>query len=86
MVSAAGLCNEEVAEPAFDHGGDHDRPARVALEVPQCDETDAEEKRRKVESFATRLYEDGGQAVNMISKLFGKETAKRVILRHMYGV
>lgn len=55
-------------------------------EVPQCDETDAEEKRRKVESFATRLYEDGGQAVNMISKLFGKETAKRVILRHMYGV
>ena len=26
------------------------------------------------------------QSVAVISKLFGKETAKRVILRHMYGV
>ena len=35
------------------------------------------------------IYIDGlmeFQAVNMITKLFGEETAKRVIVQHMYGV
>ena len=45
-----------------------------------------EEKRRKVHDFAGHLYEEGGQAVNMLTKLFGKETPERVILQHMYGV
>ena len=55
-------------------------------EAPACDGEDREEKRRKVRDFAGHLYEEGGQAVNMLTKLFGKETAERVILQHMYGV
>ena len=54
-------------------------------EVPACDSDDREEKRRKVKEFATKLFENGGQAVNMITKLFGEETARRVIIKHMYG-
>ena len=36
--------------------------------------------------FAVNLYNNGGPAVDQIKKLFGEETAKRLILRHMYGV
>lgn len=54
-------------------------------EVPACDSDDREEKRRRVKEFATKLFENGGQAVNMITKLFGEETARRVIIKHMYG-
>ena len=55
-------------------------------EVPRCDIEDREAKNAKIEEFATELYRHGGQAVNMITKLFGEETAKRVIVQHMYGV
>ena len=55
-------------------------------EVPGCDSEDREAKNAKIEEFATELYRHGGQAVNMITKLFGEETAKRVIVEHMYGV
>ena len=55
-------------------------------EVPVCDSEDREAKNAKIEEFATELYRHGGQAVNMITKLFGEETAKRVIVEHMYGV
>ena len=54
-------------------------------EVPACDSDDREEKLRRVKEFATKLFENGGQAVNMITKLFGEETARRVIIKHMYG-
>ena len=54
-------------------------------EVPRCDSEDREAKKTKIEEFATELYGHGGQAVDMITKLFGKETAKRVIVQHMYG-
>ena len=61
------------------------RPAQLS-EVPVCDSEDRETKNAKIEEFATELYRHGGQAVNMITKLFGEETAKRVIVEHMYGV
>lgn len=47
---------------------------------------DAAEKSAKVRTFAQRLFAEGGPAVDMVTKLFGKQTAERLILRHMYGV
>ena len=54
-------------------------------DVPRCEGDDRKEKRAKIESFANELHANGGMAVNMITRLFGKETAKRVIVKHMYG-
>ena len=54
-----------------------------AAKAPDCDQA---VKREKIRDFAERLYAEGGPAVDMITSLFGEETAKRVILRHMYGV
>ena len=45
-----------------------------------------QEKRQKIGDFAGELYAQGGPAVDMITKLFGRETAERVIMRHLYGV
>ena len=36
--------------------------------------------------YARTLLEKGGPAVNQFKKLFGEETARRLILGHMYGV
>ena len=47
---------------------------------------DPEEKGCKIRTFAERLYSEGGPAVEQIKMLFGEETAKRLILDHMYGV
>lgn len=44
------------------------------------------EKAEKNAQFANQLIASGGPAVNMIIKLFGQQTARRLILRHMYGV
>ena len=44
------------------------------------------EKAAKVQAFAERLFAEGGPAVNQVTKLFGQQTARRLILRHMYGV
>lgn len=52
-------------------------------EAPVCDPA---EKGAKVKAFAERLFAEGGPAVDQVTKLFGPETAKRLILRHMYGV
>ena len=52
-------------------------------EAPACD---AAEKGAKVRVFAETLLEKGGPAVDTVTKLFGPETAKRLILGHMYGV
>ena len=51
--------------------------------APSCD---PEAKRAKVRTFAETLASRGGPAVDQMTKLFGKETAERLILRHMYGV
>ena len=45
-----------------------------------------EENAEKVKAFAERLFTEGGPAVDQVTKLFGEETAKRLILRWMYGV
>lgn len=52
-------------------------------DAPECDE---EEKKAKVEAFAKKLSESGGSAVKQFTKLFGRETAERIIMHHMYGV
>lgn len=52
-------------------------------DAPVCD---AAEKGAKVRAFAETLLEKGGPAVDTVTKLFGAETAKRLILHAMYGV
>ena len=52
-------------------------------EAPACD---YEAKRAKTEAFAQNLAADGGSAVKQFTKLFGKETADRMVIHHMYGV
>ena len=53
-----------------------------AEQAPACN---AGEKGKKILSFAETLVKEGGPAVDTMTKLFGAETAGRVILRHMYG-
>ena len=50
--------------------------------APTCDST---EKAAKVQAFAERLFAEGGPAVEQVTKLFGEQTAKRLVLQHMYG-
>ncbi len=47
---------------------------------------DKEAKTAKVREFTDTLISDGGVAVNQMTRLFGRETAERMIRRHMYGV
>ncbi|MBQ9004437.1 MAG: hypothetical protein IJ087_21570 [Eggerthellaceae bacterium] len=47
-----------------------------------CDER---AKAAKVRSFATRLFDEGGPAVDQVVRLFGRPTARRLVVRHMYG-
>ena len=51
--------------------------------APACD---PEAKKAKTRAFAENLLSHGGPAVDQVTKLFGRETAERLILRHMYGV
>ena len=51
--------------------------------APACD---SQEKTAKVRAFAERLFAEGGPAVDQVTKFFGNQTAKRLILQHMYGV
>ena len=43
-------------------------------------------KKARVSEFAHKLVANDGPAVNMMAKLFGKETMQRIVLKHMYGV
>lgn len=56
---------------------------RQLEDAPACD---VAAKREKTRAFAERLFAEGGPAVDQVTKLFGPETAKRLILTHMYGV
>ena len=51
--------------------------------APACDPV---AKKENVRQFAQTLFDQGGPAVDQVTKLFGKETAERLILGHMYGV
>jgi len=57
--------------------------AELLASAPACN---APAKAAKVRDFAERLFAEGGPAVDQVTKLFGEQTAKRLILRHMYGV
>ena len=52
-------------------------------DAPDCDPV---LKKEKVRAFAGKLVDYGGPAVDQVTELFGRETAARLILRHMYGV
>ena len=56
---------------------------RLLDEAPACGKAEKEEK---VKAFAERLFAEGGPAVDQVTKLFGAETAKRLIVLRMYGV
>lgn len=50
---------------------------------PACDPA---EKQDKTRHFAETLFASGGPAVDQVTRLFGRDTAERLILRHMYGI
>lgn len=54
-------------------------------ELSAAEKCPADLKKERVSDFARRLVENDGPAVSMMAKLFGKETMKRIVLRHMYG-
>lgn len=56
---------------------------RQLEEAPACD---YEAKKEKIEAFAQNLAANGGSAVKQFTKLFGQETADRMVIHHMYGV
>ena len=56
---------------------------RQLAEAPACDPA---AKREKVRQYAETLFAQGGPAVDQVTNLFGPETARRLIVRHMYGV
>lgn len=45
-----------------------------------------EDKKEKTRQFAQGLLDNGGPAVNQFRKLFGEETTRRIVLKHMYGI
>lgn len=57
-----------------------------AAELAAARECPEDQKKARVSAFARRLVENDGPAVSMMARLFGKETMKRIVLRHMYGV
>ena len=56
------------------------------LSEPAAGKCPADLKRARVGDFARTLVENDGPAVNMMAKLFGEETMRRIVLKHMYGV
>ena len=55
---------------------------KLAKESKNCD---PEQKKQKAEAFAQELFRQGGPAVDQFKKLFGEQTAERVVVKHMYG-
>ena len=51
--------------------------------VPSCNK---EEKRAKNKLFADGILKNGAPVVNRIRKLFGEETAQKLVCKYMYGV
>ena len=55
-------------------------------ELAAAEKCPAEQKRERVRGFAQKLASNDGPAVSMMAKLFGKETMRRIVMKHMYGV
>lgn len=51
--------------------------------TPDCDPA---LKQARTRAFAEKLFASGGPAVDQVTRLFGRDTAQRLILRHMYGI
>lgn len=51
--------------------------------LPPCDQT---KKAAAVRAFAERLFSNDGPAVSQVTKLFGEQTARRLVVHHLYGV
>ena len=57
-----------------------------ALQLSKSKKCPAGPKSARVRTFAETLVENDGPAVSMMAKLFGAETMRRIVLKHMYGV
>ena len=55
----------------------------LLAQAPACNPA---EKQDKTRGFAEKLFASGGPAVDQVTRLFGRDTAERLILRHMYGI
>ena len=64
----------------------HDYAAEYLKQLAAASDCDAAAKMAKTREFAENLLNQGGPAVDQVTRLFGRETAERLILRHMYGV
>lgn len=64
----------------------HDYLVAYVDQLASAAPCDGQEKAEKVRAFAERLFEEGGPAVEQVTKLFGPVTARRLIVQHMYGV
>ena len=63
-----------------------DYTAAYVAQLPLLPTCDRQQKAAKVRSFAEHLFSDGGVAVKQMTRLFGSETARRMVVQHMYGV
>ena len=54
-------------------------------QVKAAPDADTEARKAKIREFAETLFAQGGPAVDQVTRLFGKETARRIIVGHMYG-
>ena len=57
-----------------------------AAQLKNAVSCDSAAKEGKIRRFAETLFEQGGPAVDMFRKLFGEDTARRMILKYMYGI
>jgi hypothetical protein len=64
----------------------HDYLVAYVDQLPSAPACDEHEKAAKVQAFAERLFDEGGPAVDQVTKLFGQTTARRLVVQHMYGV
>lgn len=55
-------------------------------QIKELELCDKDLKQKRIEDFANELFSKGGPAVNTFKKLFGVDTAKRVVLNYMYNV
>ena len=63
-----------------------DYTAAFVAQLPLLPSCDRQQKAAKVRAFAEHLYADGGVSVRSITQLFGSETARRLVVEHLYGV
>lgn len=63
-----------------------DYTAAYVAQLPLLPKCDPAQKQEKTRAFAERLYAEGGVAVQQVTKLFGSDVARRLVVQHMYGI